>query len=67
MNKSLNALLKENEELKLIKTAELAAADNSYIIGISSAKEYLSAHFEVIPLLRRSQNNFIAAFNSGVF
>ena len=57
MNRSLNALLKEIEELKvkLAKTAELAASDNSDINGISSAKEYLAAHFEEIPLLRRRE------------
>ena len=57
VNRSLNALLKEIEELKvkLAKTAELAAADNSDVNGISSAKEYLAAHFEEIPLLRRRE------------
>lgn len=57
MNRSLNALPKELEELKpkLAKTTELAAADNSGANGISSAKEYLAAHFEEIPLLRRRE------------
>lgn len=57
VNRSLNVLLKEIEELKvkLTKTAELAAADKSDVNGISSAKEYLAAHFEEIPLLRRRE------------
>lgn len=57
VNRSLNVLLKEIEELKvkLTKTAELTAADNSGVNGISSAKEYLAAHFEDIPLLRRRE------------
>lgn len=57
VNRSLNALLKEIEELKvkLSKTAEIAAADKSDVNGISSAKEYLAAHFEEIPLLRRRE------------
>ena len=57
MNRPLNILLKEIEKLKamLEKTAELAAADKSDVNRISSAKEYLAAHFEGIPLLRRRE------------
>lgn len=57
VNRSLNALLKEIDELKLklTKAAELAAADNSNALGISSATDYLSAHFEEIPILNRRE------------
>ncbi len=57
VNKSLNTLLEEIEALKhkLMKSAELAAADNSSINEISSAMEYLSTHFESIPLLDRRE------------
>ena len=57
VNRSLNILLKEIDRLKamLAKTAELEAADKSDVNGISSAKEYLAAHFEKIPLLRRRE------------
>lgn len=37
------------------QTAELAAADNSGANDISSAKEYLSAHFEEITLLHHKE------------
>ena len=57
VNKSLNTLLEEIEALKhkLMKSAELAAADNSSINEISSAMEYLSTHFGSIPLLDRRE------------
>lgn len=57
VNKSLNALLKEIEELKhkLTKSAELAASDKSSISEFSSAMEYLSTNFERIPLLDRRE------------
>ena len=57
VNRSLNSLLKEIDELKLklTKAAELAAADNSNALGISSATDYLSAHFEEIPILNRRE------------
>ncbi len=57
VNKSLNTLLEEIEALKhkLMKSAELAAADNSSINEISSAMEYLSTHLESIPLLDRRE------------
>ena len=57
VNKSLNALLKEIEELKhkLTKSAELAASNKSSISEFSSAMEYLSTNFERIPLLDRRE------------